>query len=181
MNELKTGDRVIVEFEGKVIYDTQGHVGFWIDNCVKGIRDTCPILVPYDKVNKITNDGSDVEIGDRVSVKFEGFLGRKPKHEQGFYIKTSEASANQGAPFALNCQIKPWELELPATLGTIVQVDPLDEHGERNVYTLDQIDDYLYVGWRKTGASHKLYTTEEVVEESLNYGYRVIPALEKVN
>lgn len=109
--------------------------------------------------------------GDRVKVEFEGLLVRK------FHTATARAwEVKVGNRIStvlvseVECTLIEPEIVLPEIPGTIVQVDPLNEQGERAAFEL-QVD-----LWFESGGD--AFSTLELTEQCRAYGYRVIPAAE---
>lgn len=111
--------------------------------------------------------------GDRVRVEFDGVVfgyGIKwcyMKHAMTGEVVTVKTD---------DCTLIEPEIVLPEIPGTIVQVDPLNEHDERVAYEYDSLTGG---GWWRAGYRGSC-TTDGVVGMCREFGYRVIPAAEAV-
>lgn len=123
---------------------------------------------------------SELKPGDRVRVEFEGVVVETPYLvPDGCVVVRGDASGTDGDEFlrqvrVSQCTLIEPEIVLPEVPGTIVQVDPLDEYGERSVYEYDSLTGD---GWWRNSYRGQC-TTEYLVKLCPQFGYRVIPAAE---
>ena len=116
--------------------------------------------------------------GDRVKVEFEGVVVETPYLvPDGCVVVRGDASGTDGDEFlrqvcVSQCTLIEPEIVLPEIPGTIVQVDPMNEHDERVAFEYDSLTGG---GWWRAGYRGSC-TTDGVVGMCREFGYRVIPA-----
>ena len=113
--------------------------------------------------------------GDRVKVEFEAEVVAPSYRGTALEVRTVgngcfEFYDLENLKFTLIEQ----PIILPEIPGTIVQIDPLDEYGERSVYEYDSLTGD---GWWRNSYRGQC-TTEYLVKLCPQFGYRVIPAAE---
>lgn len=112
----------------------------------------------------------ELKPGDRVRVEFDGVVFGSGiqwcymKHAMTGEVVTVKTD---------DCTLIEPEIVLPEVPGTIVQIDPLNEHGKRAAYELDRVGSNWWVTLK--GGSMRTF---DLIEKCRQYGYRVIPAAE---
>lgn len=122
----------------------------------------------------------ELKPGDRVRVEFEGVV--EHVSASGDAVRVGHHFTPEGDYLldyfrADDCTLVGPKIVLPEVPGTIVQVDPLNEHHQRAVYEFDRFPEG---DWWRFGYRDAL-NTHELIEECRQYDYRVIPAAEAVD
>ena len=113
------------------------------------------------------------EPGDRVKVEFEAQIAAHNREGDAYVTVFAEPYDDFYVDKKWLTLIEP-PIVLPEIPGPIVQVDPLNEHGERSVYEYDILNGDE---WWTPGVAEST-STAEVFAMCRKYGYRVIPAAE---